>query len=88
MRIWRGRHSAPLVIIWAVALGLAAFLYKIEDIQPALSELLRPLYVIEFGVAALLTWKWFRARAAGKQHDRRLGDRRRLDRRDEEDVDT
>ncbi len=38
-------------------------LYKIEDIQPALSELIRPVYVIVLALALLLTWKWFRARA-------------------------
>lgn len=83
MRIWHGRHSAPLLMIWVIALGLAALLYKIADIQPALSELFSPLYIIILGVAAALTWKWFRARAAGRSQDRRHGDRRRLDRRDQ-----
>ncbi len=84
MRIWHGRHAAPLVIIWAIALGLAALMYRVENAQPALSELLRPVYVVVLGVALLTTWKWFRERARGKKHDRRHADRRRSDRRDEE----
>ncbi len=86
MRIWHGRHAAPLVIIWAVALALAAGLYKIDDIQPALSDLFRPVYFIIAAIALLLTWKWFRERAGGKRHDRRRRDRRHADRRDEDDA--
>jgi hypothetical protein len=84
LRIWHGRHAAPLVIIWALALAVAAIMYRIEDIQPGLSDLLRPVYVVVFGVALLLSRKWLRARAGGKSHDRRHGDRRHEDRRDDE----
>mgnify|MGYP001551399263 FL=1 len=87
MRIWHGRHAAPLVAIWVLALIVAAVLYRIEDIQPALSDLIRPVYVILLGLALLVTWKWFRARASGKQHDRRQGDRRHADRREDSDAD-
>ena len=87
MRIWHGRHAAPLVAIWALASIVAAVLYRIEDIQPALSDLIRPVYVVLLGLALLVTWEWFRARASGKQHDRRHGDRRHADRREESDVD-
>jgi hypothetical protein len=66
-----------------IALALSVFLYKIEDIQPAFSELLRPVYLVILGVALLVTWKWFRSRAGGSQHDRRHGDRRNTDRRDD-----
>ena len=83
MRIWRGRHSAPLIIIWVVALGLAALMYQVENSQPAYTELLRPVYVIVFGVALIITWKWFRARTGGARTDRRQRDRRRSDRRDD-----
>ncbi|MEO6866357.1 MAG: hypothetical protein ABI229_12960 [Gemmatimonadaceae bacterium] len=82
MRIWHGRHAAPLVIIWAIALGLIAGMYKVQDMQPGLTELLRPVYPIVLAVALLLTWRWFRARTGGKKHDRRHTDRRRSDRRD------
>lgn len=82
MKIWHGRHAAPLVIIWAVALGLAAVMYKIQDVQPGFTELLRPVYLIVFAAALFITWKWFRARTGGKKHDRRHTDRRRSDRRD------
>lgn len=84
MRIWRGRHSAPLILIWAIALGLIAMVYKIGDVQPALVELLRPVYAIVLAVALLVTWKWFRTRTGGTRQDRRHADRRRTDRRDEE----
>lgn len=87
MRIWHGRHAAPLIAIWLFAFIVAAILYKIEDIQPALSDLIRPLYVILIALALLVTWKWFRARAIGEQHDRRHGDRRHTDRRDDNDTD-
>jgi hypothetical protein len=83
MRIWRGRHSAPLIIIWAVALGLAALMYRIENSQPAFSELFRPVYAVIFGVALIVTWKWFRARTGEARTDRRQRDRRRSDRRDD-----
>lgn len=85
MRIWHGRHAAPLFIIWGFALALSALLYKIDDIQPALSELFRPVYYIIAAIALLLTWKWFRERAGGRKHDRRHGDRRQEDRRGEDD---
>ena len=85
MRIWHGRHAAPLVIIWAIAIVIAALIYKLADMQPALSELLRPVYLVVFGIALLITWKWFRGRAGGKKHERRHTDRRHSDRRDDED---
>jgi type VI protein secretion system component VasK len=83
LRIWRGRHAEPFVIIWVIAIVLAAALYEIQNIQPAFSELLRPVYLLILLVALLVTWKWFRTRASGRQHDRRHGDRRHSDRRDE-----
>lgn len=85
MKIWHGRHSAPLVIIWAITIGLAATMYKVENIQPGLSELFRPVYVIVFTIALFVTWKWFRARTGGKKHDRRHADRRHSERRDDEE---
>jgi len=86
LRIWHGRHAAPLIIIWGFAFAVAAILYKIDDIQPALSDLFRPVYFVIAGLALLLTWKWFRGRAGGERHDRRHGDRRHADRRDEDDT--
>jgi hypothetical protein len=87
VRIWRGRHAAPLIAIWLLALIAIAILYKIEDVQPALSDLIRPVYVIVLGLALLVTWKWFRARAVGTEHDRRRGDRRHKDRREDDSAD-
>ena len=82
MRIWHGRDAAPLLLIWAIALSLIAILYKIQDVQPGLTELFEPVYVVIFLVAAGLTWRWFRARAGGRKTDRRHHDRRSSDRRD------
>jgi len=67
-----------------VALVLIGGVYRIENIQPALSTLFRPVYVVVLGVALLVTWRWFRSRAGGKQHERRHGDRRQSDRRGKE----
>lgn len=83
MRIWHGRHAGPLVITWLIALGLATILYKVQDVQPGLTELLRPVYVVVIAAALVITWKWFRARTGGKKHDRRRSDRRHSDRRDD-----
>lgn len=72
------------MIIWVVALVLLGGLHKIEDIQPALSALFKPVYFVVLAAALLVTWRWFRSRAGGKQHDRRHSDRRESDRRAEE----
>lgn len=82
MRIWHGRHSRPLLIVWIVALVLTAAIHEIDNVQPAFAELLRPVYFLILVVALLVTWKWFRSRDGGKAHDRRHGDRRHADRRD------
>ena len=84
MKIWHGRDSAPLLLIWAIALSLSAILYKVQTVQPGLAELFEPVYVVILLIAAGLTWRWFRARTGGKRHDRRHRDRRRADRRDDE----
>lgn len=72
------------MIIWVVALVLIGGLYKIENIQPALSALFKPVYFVVFAVAVLVTWRWFRTRAGGTLHERRHSDRRHSDRRGEE----
>jgi hypothetical protein len=66
--------------VWAILLALAALIYWFELSAPAFRELLRPFYWIIAGVAAFMTWRWFRARS---KKDRRAGDRRRSDRRDQ-----
>ncbi len=83
MKIWHGRDAAPLLLVWAIALSLIAILYKVQDVQPGLTELLEPVFVVIFLVAGLITWRWFRARVRGKRHDRRHEDRRHTDRRDD-----
>jgi hypothetical protein len=87
VRIWHGRHAEPLIAIWLIALVAAVILYRVEYVQPALSDLVRPVYVVVFALALLVTWKWFRARAVGARHDRRHGDRRHTDRRENDGAD-
>lgn len=69
------------MLIWAIALSIMAILYKVQDVQPGLTELFEPVYVVITGIAAALTWRWFRARARGRSTDRRHSDRRNADRR-------
>ncbi|MEO8946393.1 MAG: hypothetical protein ABI338_07835 [Gemmatimonadaceae bacterium] len=83
MKVWRGRNATPLLIIWVLAVALAATVHQVDEIQPAFADLFRPAYYIIAGVALLVTWKWFNERAGGKVHDRRHGDRRHTDRRDD-----
>jgi membrane protein implicated in regulation of membrane protease activity len=79
-----GRRPRQLLVVWGVSLVLIALIYWLEINAPALHELLLPFYWIIFGVAAVLTWRWLRARS---KKDRRTGDRRRVDRREsKEDV--
>ncbi len=80
MNVWHGRHVGPLVTAWAVLLAIAAGLYRMESSQPALSEMMLPLYGILALSALFATWKWLRAREHG--NDRRHQDRRNADRRD------
>jgi hypothetical protein len=58
-------------------------IYWLEISAPALHDLLLPFYWIILALAIFLTWRWLRARS---RKDRRGGDRRHADRRDESDV--
>ena len=58
-------------------------IYWLEISAPALHELVQPFYWIIGALAVFLTWRWLRARS---RKDRRGGDRRRADRRDQNDV--
>ncbi|MDQ2889434.1 MAG: hypothetical protein M3R65_02620 [Gemmatimonadota bacterium] len=82
VKIWHGRAAAPLLLVWAIALSLMAILYKAQDVQPGLTELFEPVFVVIFLIAAAITWRWFRVRVGGRKQDRRHADRRRSDRRD------
>jgi len=46
MRIWHHRHAGPLLTLWGVAVAIAAGLYWMENDQPALREMIDPLYYI------------------------------------------
>ena len=74
-----GRRPRQLLVVWGVSILLIALIYWLEINAPALHELVLPFYWIIFGVAAFLTWRWLRARS---KKDRRMGDRRRVDRRE------
>lgn len=85
MRIWHGRHAGPLLAAWAVAFALVGGLHMAENVQPALGDLLFPVYVIIVAALAFVTWRWFRARSGNRRDDRRHVDRRHADRRDQSD---
>jgi len=74
-----GRRPRQLLVVWGVTIVFIAFIYWLEINAPALHDLLLPFYWIALGLAIFLTWRWLRARS---QKDRRMGDRRRTDRRD------
>ncbi len=74
-----GRRPRQLLVVWGVSLLFIALIYWLEVSAPALHELLLPFYWIILGVAVIATWRWFRSRS---KKDRRIGDRRRSDRRD------
>jgi membrane protein implicated in regulation of membrane protease activity len=78
-----GRRPRQLLVVWGVSLLLAGLIYWLEVSAPALHELVVPFYWIIGGVALFLTWRWLRARS---KKDRRIGDRRRTDRRDTKDF--
>jgi hypothetical protein len=75
-----GRRPRQLIVVWGVTLASIAVIYWLEYSAPALHELLAPFYWIILALAFFLTWRWLRARS---RKDRRGGDRRRADRRDE-----
>ena len=78
-----GRRPRQLLVVWGVSVLLAGFIYWLEFSAPALHELVVPFYWIIGGVALFLTWRWLRARS---KKDRRVGDRRRTDRRETKDF--
>jgi len=82
VRIWHHRHAGPLITLWGVAIAIAIGLYWMENDQPALREMIDPLYYIILIVMLITTWRWFRVRG---RKDRRRSDRRHTDRRGTDD---
>ncbi|HYS70326.1 MAG TPA: hypothetical protein VEM14_08805 [Gemmatimonadaceae bacterium] len=78
-----GRRPRQLLVVWGVSILFIALIYWLEISAPALHEILLPFYWIILGTAFYLTWRWLRARS---RKDRRTGDRRRADRRDQKDI--
>lgn len=78
-----GRRPRQLLVVWVVAIAFIALIYWLEINAPALHDLLLPFYWIALGSALYLTWRWLRARS---RKDRRVGDRRRADRRNHHDI--
>jgi membrane protein implicated in regulation of membrane protease activity len=72
-----------MLIVWGVAFFAIVMIYWLEISAPALHELLLPFYWIIFALAVFATWRWLRARS---RKERRGGDRRRADRRDQNDL--
>jgi hypothetical protein len=77
-----GRRPRQLLVVWATLLALAGLIYWFELSAPAFRELLRPFYWIILAVALFMSWRWFRSRS---RKERRGGDRRRSDRRENGD---
>jgi hypothetical protein len=73
-----GHGVRQLLLVWGMSLLILLGLYRVEVVIPALHDMIVPLYVIVFGVAAFLTLRWLRARSKG---DRRESERRKAERR-------
>jgi len=78
-----GRRPRQLLVVWAVSALFIGLVYWLEISAPALHEILIPFYWITIAAALYLSWRWLRARS---RKDRRGGDRRRADRRDQKDI--
>jgi len=78
-----GRRPRQLLVVWGVSLLFIGLIYWLEISAPALHEILIPFYWIIIATAFYLTWRWLRARS---RKDRRGGDRRRAERRDQKDI--
>jgi len=78
-----GRRPRQLLVVWGVSILFVALIYWLEISAPVLHEILLPFYWIVLATAFYLTWRWLRARS---RKDRRTGDRRRADRRDQKDI--
>jgi len=77
-----GRRPRQLLVVWGVAIVLAALVFWLEFSAPALHDLVVPFYWIIGAAAVFMTWRWLRSRS---KKDRRNGDRRRTNRRDRND---
>ena len=77
-----GRRPRQLLVVWGVSLLLIIGINWLETSAQALHELVQPFYWIILAVAFYLTWRWLRARS---RKDRRGGDRRHADRREDKD---
>ena len=80
-----GRRLRQLLTVWGISLVLAAGLYRVEVVIPALHDMILPLYWVIAGVAAFMTLRWLRARSRA---DRRGPDRRQADRRGDVSTDS
>ena len=74
--IFKGRRLGPLVGPWISSAILAAVLYRLETVMPALHDVFGPVYWLLLAIVLLTTWRWLRVRS----HDRREADRRQSDR--------
>jgi len=77
-----GRRPRQLLVVWGVAIVLAALVFWLEFSAPALHDLVVQFYWIIGAAAVFMTWRWLRSRS---KKDRRNGDRRRTNRRDRND---
>lgn len=75
------RRTITLITVWLVALVILGMLRWFGTTAPAFADVLAPFEIGLVGVAIYLSARWMRQRVKG--HDRRRGDRRNAERRDE-----
>lgn len=77
MAFLHGRHIGPLLTVWAGGLLVAAALYWLQAVMPALVDMVTPMYIALAAILLIATSKWIRARGEQRRHaDRRHRDRR------------
>ena len=77
------KRTVTLLTVWFVALAILAMLRWFGTRAPAFADILAPFEIGLLGVAIYLSTRWMQRRVKG--HDRRQGDRRQNERRDEND---
>ena len=74
-------RTVTLLTVWGASLVVLAMLVWFARRAPAFADVVAPFEIALVGVAIYLSARWMRTREKGA--DRRKGDRRRAERRDE-----
>ena len=75
------KRTATLLTVWFVAIAIFGMLRWFARRAPAFADILAPFEIALIGVAIYLSARWMQRRVKG--HDRRRGDRRQNERRDD-----